>query len=932
MLVDCSRPRPIAVDMAKGLRLRTCSTGIVVFCSFLLLLVGDGCLRLIDGSTPRGGQKLKAGACRGEENATTSYTPSLAMAKVVDLRSGGDHEPVPRDSAGGLEARSLADVGERVFVEDRDLFPSGSASIVIAFPGQSPFETVSNGTLLCTSSITSLVGQDDSPIFYFILDELCRDEALGEYTEHRMSIRKAVVGGSPSGGDGGLLSYWWEHLNGTGDAVLTPTVINPDRGMAMANLYSIDLTLSGSHLILAATADSVALKSRMIFVNVTTGGRESVRTAWDNLYTIAFNANKSRLFAADEMDPRRILAASTETGVEAISTNGEMTLQTFREFPLRLPPNISFIQFSTQSFDPQDRCLYFPDFENNMLRSLNLSNPQANLTHVAGSGETGQQEGDAFSASLNGLSEPVVTRDGCNVFSVQVDGVHRWFKLEAPCGKAVSVSTVARYTGVGWEGLALHHVGDNASLLVGSKDGKVLKLDINSSALHVCKPFGYAEDPTPPSSASTPSPSPPAPEGNDPSLLDSFPSPDVSSAARDSTSDHKWAVYVGPVVGAFIFLVIVVAAVCTICPQRRQTLGLVKSKGGTSSLTLGSSFGPGVSVDSGLKPTAVQEFPLAVLVHSTENFDDQYRIGEKGAFGEVYWGDIGNKRVAIKVMIGELTAVKRQQFLAEVNTLSRLHHGNLIELIGYCQEGKRSILVYSLFSGGSLHHRLHKRHKVGEKERLPALTLSERASVACQIANALSYLHHGADPPVIHRDIKSRNVLLSDGSGASLRTVVADFGLATIGQSIFETTFESVVETCHVAGTQGYMAPEYLTMGRLTAKVGVYAYGVIVLELLTGRNSVFPRQPPSVNGEWMTLPQWVRTYTHLSQFDLLMTVLDEPLREEVESSLANQHMVMDIISLAMDCVQEADAMRPNMSTVLQRISTVVADAGTDYLK
>ncbi|GBG92161.1 hypothetical protein CBR_g54513 [Chara braunii] len=152
--------------------------------------------------------------------------------------------------------------------------------------------------------------------------------------------------------------------------------------------------------------------------------------------------------------------------------------------------------------------------------------------------------------------------------------------------------------------------------------------------------------------------------------------------------------------------------------------------------------------------------------------------------------------------------------------------------------------------GGSLYARLHHREKaVPGRPFLPPLTLVERMCIAWHIARGLSYLHGGVEPPVIHRDIKSSNVLLGDGAGEKLRIVLADFGLATIGERVFGDT---------AVKTFGYMAPEYVMSGILSEKIDVYAFGVILLELLTGRKAA--TEAPSGNGSWQTLADWARSF------------------------------------------------------------------------
>ncbi|GBG76383.1 hypothetical protein CBR_g22130 [Chara braunii] len=309
----------------------------------------------------------------------------------------------------------------------------------------------------------------------------------------------------------------------------------------------------------------------------------------------------------------------------------------------------------------------------------------------------------------------------------------------------------------------------------------------------------------------------------------------------------------------------------------------------------------------------------------TNGFDQSYLIGDKGAFGEVYWGSLGGTQVAIKVMHGELTAVKRRQFVIEVNTLSRVHHANLIQLIGYCDEGKRCILVYPYFAGGSLHSRLHKRVGVRGAAPPPPLTVSQRMSIILQIAEGLRYLHCGANPRVIHRDVKSSNVLLSDGGDGSLQVVLADFGTAAIAQNVFETGHESMVKTCQLAGTRGYIAPEYVLRGRLTAKNDMFAFGVVVLELMTGKPAILRQS--LVDDDFQALAEWVRGFSQRpNMYAILGTIVDPCLRSVVETNVVVRNMVMDVVNLGMACSQEEDEQRPIMSSVCDRLTVILSEA------
>ncbi|GBG92049.1 hypothetical protein CBR_g54303, partial [Chara braunii] len=297
-----------------------------------------------------------------------------------------------------------------------------------------------------------------------------------------------------------------------------------------------------------------------------------------------------------------------------------------------------------------------------------------------------------------------------------------------------------------------------------------------------------------------------------------------------------------------------------------------------------------------LRPSGLQWFSLGQLASACDGFQSRNLIG-KGGSAEVYKGVLSTGEVvAIKLMKGgDFSKASLRQFQAELDLLGTIRHSHLCSILGFCTEDDVSLIVYPFISGGSLHDRLHnlppslfspsagdggwdtgdwQRRRLGGDgaadtnptvssdgtittstiscsssrsmsrsllagSRSP-LTWKDRLSVALQVAKALRFLHEDLDPPVVHRDVKSRNILLEGGSGSSgpLRAYLADFGLAKRGQSVFgKIQAGETVETYHVSGTIGYMAPEYFRYCRLTAKNDVYAFGVVLLELITGRKA-----------------------------------------------------------------------------------------------
>ncbi|MCO5552706.1 hypothetical protein L7F22_006223 [Adiantum nelumboides] len=221
---------------------------------------------------------------------------------------------------------------------------------------------------------------------------------------------------------------------------------------------------------------------------------------------------------------------------------------------------------------------------------------------------------------------------------------------------------------------------------------------------------------------------------------------------------------------------------------------------------------------------AAQTFTFRELAAATKNFRSDCLIGE-GGFGRVYKGRLEST--------GQVVAVKQldrnglqgnREFLVEVLMLSLLHHPNLVNLIGYCADGDQRLLVYEYMSLGCLEDHLH--YLPPDKE---CLDWNVRMKIAAGAARGLEYLHDKANPPVIYRDFKSSNILLSEGFHPKL----SDFGLAKLGP-IGDKTHVST----RVMGTYGYCAPEYALTGQLTVKSDVYSFGVVLLEMITGRKAI----------------------------------------------------------------------------------------------
>ncbi|GJS28368.1 probable serine/threonine-protein kinase PBL7 [Tanacetum coccineum] len=214
----------------------------------------------------------------------------------------------------------------------------------------------------------------------------------------------------------------------------------------------------------------------------------------------------------------------------------------------------------------------------------------------------------------------------------------------------------------------------------------------------------------------------------------------------------------------------------------------------------------------------------AQLVKATDNFKAEYFLGE-GGFGKVYKGKLEDpdQIVAIKQLDPDgLQGIR--EFVVEVLTLGMADHPNLVKLIGYCAEGEQRLLVYEYMPLGSLEDHLHD-HRSNRKR----LDWNTRMKIAAGAARGLEYLHDKMNPPVIYRDLKGSNILLGEDYHAKL----SDFGLAKVGP-IGDKTHVST----RVMGTYGYCAPDYAMTGQLTFKSDIYSFGVVLLELITGRKAI----------------------------------------------------------------------------------------------
>ncbi|XP_078175447.1 protein kinase superfamily protein [Carex rostrata] len=260
----------------------------------------------------------------------------------------------------------------------------------------------------------------------------------------------------------------------------------------------------------------------------------------------------------------------------------------------------------------------------------------------------------------------------------------------------------------------------------------------------------------------------------------------------------------------------------------------------------------------------------------------------KGAFGPVYKAQMcTGEIVAVKVLAND-SKQGEKEFHNEVLLLGRLHHRNLVNLVGYCAEKGQHMLIYVFMPNGSLSSHLY-----GENRE--ALKWNQRVSIAIDVARGLEYLHDGAVPPVVHRDIKSGNILLD----RSMRARVADFGLSR--EEMVSRTSTSL------RGTFGYLDPEYVSSRNFTKKSDVYSYGVLVFELIAGRN-----------------PQHgLMEYVELAAINTEgKSGWEEVADSQLEGSFDLEEL-NDMAALAYKCVNRVSRKRPSMRDVVQALSRIV---------
>ncbi|KAG2333381.1 hypothetical protein Bca52824_004561 [Brassica carinata] len=289
-------------------------------------------------------------------------------------------------------------------------------------------------------------------------------------------------------------------------------------------------------------------------------------------------------------------------------------------------------------------------------------------------------------------------------------------------------------------------------------------------------------------------------------------------------------------------------------------------------------------------------FTYSEVIKMTNNF--QNSLG-KGGFGMVYHGFVnGSKQVAVKVL-SQFSTQGYKEFKAEVDLLLRVHHTNLVTLVGYCYEEDHLALIYEFLPNGDL-----KQHLTGKGGR-PIINWKIRLGIALEAALGLEYLHIGCTPPMVHRDVKTANILLD----ANFKAKLADFGLSRSFQGGGEC------QNTAVAGTLGYLDPRYHHSGRVGEKSDVYSFGIVLLEMITNQ----PVINQTSNNSHIT--QWVGF--KLNRCDIA-EIMDPNLHRDYDFNSAWR-----ALELAMSCANPSSSKRPSMSQVIHEIKEclVCAESG-----
>ncbi|KAM0020624.1 putative protein kinase RLK-Pelle-CrRLK1L-1 family [Helianthus debilis subsp. tardiflorus] len=287
-----------------------------------------------------------------------------------------------------------------------------------------------------------------------------------------------------------------------------------------------------------------------------------------------------------------------------------------------------------------------------------------------------------------------------------------------------------------------------------------------------------------------------------------------------------------------------------------------------------------------------RRYSLSDIQLATKDFDEERVIGH-GGFGKVYYGHIDEERgSSTSVAIKRLDSMSNQgapEFTTEVEMLSKLRHAHLVSLLGCCDDGEEMILVCEYMPNGTLYHHLHNSNT--------PLSWMQRLRIGIGAARGLDHLHTGVGTQhgIIHRDVKSSNILLDEDWAAK----ISDFGLAKLCQTNQTSTY---VHT-GIKGTFGYLDPEIFMTGKFTRKTDVFAFGVVLFELLSGKHAILPEEDDD-----LSLARWAQNCVKERN-------MDQIVRDEIRETVSPKSL-KEFAQIAYCCLHSDPKERPTMSEVV----------------
>ncbi|GMI75019.1 LysM-containing receptor-like kinase 3 [Hibiscus trionum] len=370
---------------------------------------------------------------------------------------------------------------------------------------------------------------------------------------------------------------------------------------------------------------------------------------------------------------------------------------------------------------------------------------------------------------------------------------------------------------------------------------------------------------------------------------------------------NKWTILI-VVLSVVAFISTIGVLVILIRRRKRQKTGMEDPKpvsrsmmsARTSSLQTQFLYGENMEDVTAFESEIPMIYSLREIEEATDNFDATKKIGS-GGYGHVYHGILGSKEVAIKKMKSN----KSKEFFAELKVLCKVHHINVVELLGFASGDDHLYLVYEYVQNGSLNDHLHDPLLKGHQP----LSWTARTQIALDAAKGIEYIHDHTKARYVHRDIKTSNILLDKG----LRAKVADFGLA----KFVERTNEEDLIATRLVGTPGYLPPESVMELQVTPKSDVFAFGVVLAELITGQRAL------------------VRDNKEPNKMRSLITVVNNVFEEEtpekaleevIDGSLRGSYPMEDVYKMAevaMWCLSDEAVSRPEMREVVLTLSQIV---------